>query len=94
MRAAAVSFLLLTTPVSAQEQRVQVSAEMRADIARHIQSQGFDCPDVKEVAYAGREARGGFVRVTCGGLRGPADPNLVFRVTGNVVTGRVTRWQP
>jgi catabolite regulation protein CreA len=94
MRVAAVVLLLLSTAASAQEQRIQVSAEMRADIARHIRTQGFDCPDVKDVTYAGRDARGGLMRVACGRLKGPADPSLVFRVSGNAVTGRVTRWQP
>jgi hypothetical protein len=94
LSASAVPAAVLPTIVLGQETRIQVSAAMRADIARHIRAQGFDCPDVKEVADAGRDAAGRSTRITCGAANGPPDPALVFRVSNNATTGRVRPWQP
>jgi hypothetical protein len=92
--AVAASLLFLSTAALGQEQRIPVSAGMRADIARHIRNQGFDCPDVKEVVEAGRDAYGRSMRVTCGATNGRPDAALMFRVSTNATTGRVRPWQP
>ena len=92
--AVAASLLFLSAAALGQEQRIPVSAGMRADLARHIRNQGFDCPDVKEVVEAGRDMYGRSMRVTCGAPNGAADAARMFRVSTNATTGRVRPWQP
>jgi hypothetical protein len=79
---AATWLLWLLASVNAASQSINSSNPGKADIAKTIRAQGFNCPTVVGVSSRAQDAYGRVFRVRCGPMRGAGiDEFPYLRVT-------------
>jgi hypothetical protein len=70
-----------------------VQASIARDLARMIQSSGFECPEIRAVYQVGTDSKGNIMRIVCGIVGGPAIETPSFRMHATPAgAGKITLW--